>query len=183
MDFERVLRALLELFEREKIRYGVLGGFALGALGVPRTTMDIDFLVHRDDLERLNRFLTEIGYERWVRTENVSHYRHTDPAWGGVDILHAFRQYSFEILERTRAQPVFGGTLHIKVLQPEDVIGFKIQAIANNPLRAAHEALDIESLMSHYRNKLDWKRIQEFYELFEHGEEGRRMRERFDHAE
>ncbi len=183
MDFERVLRALLELFEREKIRYGVLGGFALGALGVARTTMDIDFLIHRDDLERLNNLLSELGYRLWVRTENVSHYRHLDPAWGALDFLHAFRQYSLEILERTRTQPVFGGTLHIKVLQPEDVIGFKIQAIANNPLRAAREALDIESLMSHHRNKLDWDRIQEFYELFEQGEEGRRRRERFDHAE
>ena len=183
MDFERVVRVVLEGVERHKIRYAVLGGFALGALGVPRTTMDLDFLVHRDDLDALHQHLIGVGYTLRVRTENVSHYRHADPAWGSVDLLHAFRSYSLEMLERARVYPAFGGTLQMKELQPEDVIGFKIQAVANNPLRAARDALDVEALMSHYRHRLDWNHIQEFYELFERGEEGRRMRERFDHAE
>jgi len=30
---------------------------------------------------------------------------------------------------------------------------------------------------------LDWDRIQEYYELFEMGEEGRKLQERFGHAE
>ena len=183
MDFERVLRVLLEAFEREKIRYSILGGFALAALGVPRTTMDVDFLVHRDDVVSLHRMLTALGYGRRALTENASHYLHPDPGWGSVDFLHAFRSYSLEMLERARHYPVFGGTMQIKVLQPEDVIGFKIQAMVNAPSRIAREALDIEALMDHYRSRLDWDRIQRFYDLFEQSEEGRQLRKRFDHAE
>lgn len=183
MDFERVLRTLADLFEREKVRYSLLGGFALNALGVTRSTGDMDFLAHRDNLDTIKRVLTDLGYRLWIQTENVSHYRHPEPAWGSVDFLHAMRSYSLEMLERAGTYPVFGGTLHVKVLQPEDVIGFKIQAIANNPLRAGQDAVDIESLMGHYRNKLDWDRIQKFYDLFERSQEGRQLRARYDHAE
>lgn len=183
MDFEQALKTLLEGFDRLHIRYAVCGGFALGVLGVPRATADIDFLVHRDDLEALHGQLTAMGYTRAAQTANVSHYRHADRVWGAVDILHAFRQYSLEMLERVRSYPIFDGSLTAKVLQPEDVIGFKIQAMANNPLRLVQEQADIEALASHYRDRLDWKRVQGYYDLFDRGEEGRRLRERFGHAQ
>lgn len=183
MDFEQALKALLEGFDRSRIRYAICGGFALGVLGVPRATADIDFLVHRDDLDSLHDLLTKMGYTRAARTDNVSHYRHTDRVWGAVDILHAFRRYSLEMLERVQSHPVFEGRLAIKTLQPEDIVGFKVQAMANNPLRLAQEQADIEALASHYRHRLDWNRIQGYYDLFERGEEGRALRERFDHAE
>jgi hypothetical protein len=183
MDFEQVLKALLQGFERSGLRYGILGGFALGALGVPRATADIDILVHRDDLRPLHALLTALGYACTARTENVSRYCHADRAWGVVDILHAFRQYSLEMLEHVRSCPVFDGTLTVRVLEPEDVIGFKIQAMANNPMRLAKEQADIEALTMHFGHRLDWDRIQRYYDLFERSDEGRRLRERFGHAE
>ena len=36
MDFDRLLPSLLEKLEQSSIRYAVIGGFALGILGVPR---------------------------------------------------------------------------------------------------------------------------------------------------
>lgn len=183
MDFERVLKTLLQGLHQQNIRYATLGGFALGVLKVPRTTMDIDVLVHRDDLEALHTILTHLGYHRRAQTENVSHYQHADSAWGGIDILHAFRTFSLAMLERAQSYPIFQGHLTIKALQPEDVIGYKIQGFANNLIRAAKELVDIESLMAYYRDKLDWTRIQEYFDLFELGEQGRQLRKRYGHAE
>ena len=71
----------------------------------------------------------------------------------------------------------------MKVLQPEDVIGLKIQGAANNPSRVTKDTVDIEALMEHYGSRLDWDRIQEFYDLFDQTQEGRRARERFSHAQ
>ena len=76
MNFERVLEALLAEFDRRRIRYAAIGGFALGVLGYPRTTIDLDFLVHKDDLSKVHDLLTDLGYQRVVHTENVSQYRH-----------------------------------------------------------------------------------------------------------
>ena len=62
LEFED--EALLVEFRNHKIRYAAIGGFALGVLGYSRATMDLDFLVHRDDLEKLHERLTALGYER-----------------------------------------------------------------------------------------------------------------------
>ena len=183
MDFERVLKTVLERFEQERIRYAALGGFALGVFGVPRATMDLDFLVHHEDLERLRQIFGHLGYECVAVMENVSHYNHPARPLGRIDILHASRKHSLGMLERARAYPIFEGRQTIRVLEPEDVIGFKVQALANNPLRKKKEEVDIEALMAHYGTKLDWNRIQEYYDLFELGEEARQLRARFDHAQ
>lgn len=178
-----MVKTLLSEFEQQRIRYAAIGGFALGALGVPRATGDMDFLVHRDDVERLDHTLSGLGYVRDVRTENVSQYHHAKDEWGSIDILHAFRSYALAMLDRARTLPVFGGTQRIKVLEAEDVIGLKVQARVNDSQRLAQETADIEALMSLYGSRLDWNRIQEFYDLFDLGQEAQRLRERFGHAQ
>lgn len=54
MDFKLVLEKLLSAFNEQNIRYALMGRFALGAWGVPRGTVDIDFLVHREDMEKVD---------------------------------------------------------------------------------------------------------------------------------
>jgi hypothetical protein len=180
VDFERVLRALLAVFRRHKIRYAVIGGFALGVLGHTRATMDLDFLVHRDDLEKLHKRLTALGYERVMQTENVSHYRHRADAWGGLDFIHAFREISLAMLARAKNYKVFGGKQTIRVANPEDVIGLKVQAMVNDPDRRAQEVADIEVLMRLYGARLDWQRIEDFYDIFGLTDEASRLRRRFE---
>jgi len=183
VDFEQVLKALLAEFDRLQVRYAAIGGFALGVLGVPRATVDLDFLVHRDDMDTLHGILDRLGYLRRVRTENVSHYDHPDASWGGLDFVHAFRKPSLEMLKRAKQVPIFDGTAAVRVAQPEDVIGLKVQAMVSDPDRRIGEMDDIERLMRLHGERLDWTRVQAFYDLFELGEEGRQMERRFGHAE
>lgn len=183
MDFEIVLKTLISEFARLKIRCAVIGGFALGVLGVPRQTLDLDFLVHRDDLEKLDKALTILGYSRVFHSENVSQYRHRDSAWGSVDFIHAFRNISLAMLDRAENYPALGGKQSLKTTQPEDLIGLKVQAMSNDPERMAQERNDIERLMARYGRRLNWDRIQEFYDLFGLGDEAKRLRERFDYAQ
>ncbi len=183
MDFELVLKTLTSEFDRRRIRYAAIGGFALGILGFPRATMDLDFLVHIEDLAALHDTLTPLHYERVFHTVNVSQYRHADDRWGSLDFIHAFRKISLGMLERAKSYPVAGGQLFVKSAAPEDVIGLKVQAMSNDPSRRALETHDIEGLMSIYRAALDWERLQEFYELFEFGDEAKRLKDRFGHAQ
>lgn len=182
VNFERVLEALLAEFDRRRIRYAAIGGFALGVLGYPRTTIDLDFLVHNDDLSQVHDLLTNLGYQRVVHTENVSQYRHHDEVWGSVDFIHAFRKTSLAILARAKSYPVFGAKQTVRAADPEDVIGLKVQAMVNDPDRKPQEFADIERLMDLYGSKLDWARIQEFFDLFGLGEEAGRLKERFARA-
>ena len=144
--------------------------------------MDLDFLVHRDDLQKLHERLTALGYERLMQTENVSHYQHRVEAWGGLDFVHAFRKISLSMVARAKNYKVFGGKQTIRAANPEDVIGLKVQAMVNDPDRKPQEAADIEMLMRLYGPKLDWERIQEFYDIFGLGDDAGRLRDRFGHA-
>jgi hypothetical protein len=179
VDFELVLKALLAEFEHHRIRYAAIGGFALGILGGPRATLDLDFLVHRDDLDKLHERLTARGYQRIVHTENVSQYRHPYSLWGSVDFVHAYRKSSLAMLARAKSYPAFGENQKVAVADPEDVIGLKVQAMVNDPDRKPQESADIERLISLFGAKLDWARIEEYYDIFRLREEAERLRERF----
>jgi len=67
-------------------------------------------------------------------------------------------------------------------VDPEDVIGLKVQAMVNDPDRKMQEVADIEMLMRLYGTKLDWLRIEEFYDIFGLKKEERQLRKRFAHA-
>ena len=84
------------------------------------------------------------------------------------------------MLDRARDYPALGGKENLRTAQPEDVIGLKVQAMFNDPERRAQEQNDIERLMAQYGHRLDWDRIQEFYEVFGLSDEAKKLRERFD---
>ena len=100
MDFKIVIDKLLTAFQDEDIRYALIGGFALGAIGITRATVDIDFLVNSDDLDKVHRIMTGLGYDRAFHTDNVSQYLSADNLFGEVDFLHAFREISVGMLQR-----------------------------------------------------------------------------------
>jgi len=182
MDFKTVLETLIKNFEKEDVRYAVIGGFALGVLGVPRATVDLDFLVLKDDLPKIDKIMQENGYECKYRTENVSQYISPLNIFGEVDFLHAFRKISCRMLENALEKDIFEGKLRVKILKPEDIIGLKIQAAANDYKRAPREFLDIETLMDCYREKLDWDLIKDYFSLFEQDKRFKELRLKYDKA-
>lgn len=145
--------------------------------------MDLDFLVHRDDLDKLDEALIALGYSRVFHSENVSQYRHPDTAWGSVDFIHAFRKISLAMLDRATDHSALGGRQSLRTAQPEDIIGLKVQAMCNDPSRQVQERADIERLMARYGRELDWQRIEEFYDVFGLTDEAKRLRAKFDHAQ
>jgi predicted nucleotidyltransferase len=166
MDFKLVLSKLLTAFTENNIRYALIGGFALGSWGVARGTVDIDFLVNREDMEKVAVLMHGLGYECRYRTENVTQYESPLQVFGEVDFLHAFRTHSLGMLERAEEKPLFNGSVSVKVLKIEDLIGLKAQAIVNNRNRSPLDMADIEALMSVSRAGMDWRLIEEYFALF-----------------
>ncbi|MEK6589893.1 MAG: nucleotidyl transferase AbiEii/AbiGii toxin family protein [Nitrospinota bacterium] len=166
MHFKLVLEKLLTDFDRHNIRYALMGGLALGAWGVPRSTVDIDFLVNREDMEKVDAIMRGLGYECRHKTENVSQYLSPLRIFGEVDFLHAFRTPSLSMLESAEEKKMFGDTVSVKVLKIEDLIGFKVQAVANDESRKAVDIADIESLIAYNKDRLNWSLIEEYFTLF-----------------
>ena len=171
MDFKSVLSMLLKNFDKNNIHYALMGGYALGLWGVGRTTVDIDFLVNREDKGTVDRIMIEAGYDCRYSSENVSQYVSPLTIFGEVDFLHAFRDASLEMLGRAEEKEIFGGLLKINVLKPEDLIGLKLQAIKNDAERMENDMADIKALVIVYRKKLDWSLIERYFKLFDMEEE------------
>jgi hypothetical protein len=86
--------------------------------------------------------------------------------FGEVDFLHAFRTLSLSMLDRAEGRKVFGESLLVKVLKIEDLIGFKVQAIANNEARKSMDMADIKSLIAVHKSSINWALIEEYFALF-----------------
>jgi len=166
MDFEKTLKLLIKEFEKEKISYALIGGFALGALGIIRATIDIDFLIDFEDSEKIKIFMEKNNYRCIHKTKNVSQFTSNDQSKGSVDFIHAFREKSISMLERTREIKIFNNKHTIKVLIPEDLIGMKLQGAVNDKKRENRDFADIELLMEKYQKELDWNLIKDYFELF-----------------
>ena len=179
MDFAKIVPLLIKEFEKEKIGYALMGGFAMGALGFVRATADLDFVVDAKDLAKIETIMKKYHYRCVYKTENVSQYVSAMKIFGEIDFLHAFRPVSVAMLKRATKLPVLQRTHTIKVLRPEDIIGLKIQALVNNPARKHPEYADITALMAYYRAQLDWKLLEEYFNIFDKGKEFGRLKQKY----
>jgi hypothetical protein len=153
MDFKLVFENLLTGFDKYNVRYGLIGGFALGLYGVSRSTMDLDFLVHLDDMPKIDNIMQELGYERSFRSENVSQFISPLKVFGEIDFIHAFRETSLKMLQRAEGKRIFNN-LSVKVLKLEDIIGFNVKIPMINE-KEKHEGIEImqsQSLREDMRN-------------------------------
>ena len=164
MDLKRALTILVAEFEKNNVSYAIIGGFAIGALGIPRSTIDLDFLVPADRLNTIEAIMLTLGYKKVFASENVSQYVSPSAEMGEVDFIHAFRPISLKMLAEAETISVFGKEAKVKVLKAEDIIALKLQSINNDPNRLARDGYDIEELMKN--RKLDWERLKTYFNLF-----------------
>ena len=96
----------------------------------------------------------------------MSNYLGTKIELGRVDFLHAHRSYTRAMLARAASKKILDGKFELRVLGPEDLIGLKVQSMANDPSRYNRDMSDIESLISENRATLNMQLIREYFKLF-----------------
>jgi hypothetical protein len=162
LDYKQVFTKLIAAFDKQAIRYALIGGFALGLWGVVRGTVDIDFLVHRDDMPHVDAMMQALGYECRYKSDNVTQYVSPIAFLGSVDFLHAFRELSVNMLQKAESKKIFNGLLSIRVLRPDDIIALKLQAIKNDPARREADIADIKMLLSVQKDEIDYALLEEY---------------------
>ena len=166
MDFALVFKFISETFKRENIDFALIGGLALQAAGVTRTTLDIDMLVLSTDSLKIKKIMLTHGYKLIHESEDVLNFVSKKFELGRVDFFIAHRQYALEMLRRAEEKPVFQGKVNIKVLKVEDQIGLKVQSSSNDPKRYHQDMADIRLLIENNYEKLDMKIVDEYFALF-----------------
>jgi predicted nucleotidyltransferase len=169
MNFKAILKMLLRRFSEAGVEVALSGGLALSTMGVFRFTKDIDFVVPEEWVGTVEEIMKELGYEKQdFSSAEILSYISPLKVLGQVDFLVARRKYSRAMVNRARMMPVMDGELTVKVLLIEDLIGLKLQALANDPKnRFAVDAADIQRLLKLHRNRLDIGLVREYFRLFE----------------
>lgn len=167
MDFRATLELIASGLPPQNHEWAVIGGIALGILGAPRTTLDLDLLIAEAALPRLDAILLGSGWRLAHRWDESSHFASDDPKRCPVDVLHARRAHTRRMLAEVLSRNLEG--TEVPVVRPEDLIGLKLQGLVNDPERERSDGADIRRLLvgaAATGQPLDGARVREYFELF-----------------
>jgi hypothetical protein len=139
----------------------LIGGLALAAHQVVRATRDVDFLVDGHDADHVHAILLGLGYRCAHRSEDAANYARGDE---GLDVIVAHRPIARRLLVEASERATALGAL--RVVSAEGLIGFKLQALVNNPDRT-RDLDDIRALLRAQRGRLNIGEVREYFALFD----------------
>ena len=162
---------------KKKIPFCLIGAFALGFYGLPRHTVDVDFMVDGNYWNEISEIMDQVGYICFQKTDMFAQFDSEYDIFGKVDLMFANSEEGRKMLRRsvfTHAELI--GDIYI--IQPSDYIILKLLAIANNKERLLKDEFDISEFFNAYIKlgisekfeKLDKERILFFAGKFEQTE-------------
>lgn len=158
------IRQALAAFAELATPPALIGGLALAAHKVVRATRDVGFLASASDADRLHELLLGLGYRCVHRSDDAANYVRGDE---GLDLLYAHRPIASRLLSQAHTRDTAMGRL--RILSAEGLIGFKLQALCNDPGRG-RDLEDIRQLLRMNRPHLDMAEVREYFTLFKREE-------------
>jgi hypothetical protein len=140
MERERV-RDILRTLNEAQIHYAIIGGVAMGYHSIPRATQDIDVLVSREDIPRVQRLLQPY-YRRGTAVVMIFDVEGTH-----LDVLPATLRYGRTAIEN--AIDVLVHDIPAKVVSVRDLLLLKLFAIPDrpDPVKAMQDRTDVAALL------------------------------------
>lgn len=138
-------RSLFDLLGQAARRFDLLliGGFALQAYGVVRQTLDVDCITTESDETTLQEMLVGAGFSRLARTENFARFRHN--MLGQLDVLFVDTSTFAQMRAASKSYNI--GQIAFGVPALSHLIGLKLHAIKNDPMREPRDLSDIVELV------------------------------------
>jgi hypothetical protein len=147
MERDKV-RAILQALNAEHIHYAIIGAVALGYHATPRATQDIDVLVTRDDVPRVQRLLQRY-YLRGTAVVMVFDVDGTH-----LDVLPANLRLTRAAIDN--AIDVLVHDVPAKVVSVRDLLLLKLLAIPDrpDPVKAMQDRTDVAALLRDNPDKI-----------------------------
>lgn len=147
MRFAEVLATFSGFFDREGLRYALIGGLAMQAFGYSRFTRDIDFVTEERSRDQIVTFTESLGYETLHVSAGYSNHLHFDPAWGRVDFMYVDDATAAKLFPAASARKIVGD-LQLPVPRPEHLAAMKATSMKNAPQRVLIDSPDVRFLLS-----------------------------------
>lgn len=159
-SLDKLLKKIVTLLDREGLDYFCIGGLAVGLLGEPRMTQDIDLILFIDKQE-LSGFLKKARKAGFVFSEKQAIYDANRRGafklvfcglW--VDIIIASTEFERSALGRRKRVKLAG--VEIFLPSPEDFILLKIVPGRDKDL------LDAKTVVERHEGRLDKKYLEKW---------------------
>ena len=143
-----------DLIQRTGISCILIGGFAVNFYKVTRQTADIDFLITKEDFNKISAFLTKAGYKTISSQDAFSQLQSNQASLMDVDFMFVDEETLAQIKKSGREIEISGKLFLIPSL--DHLIALKLHAIRHNyKIRLTKDLPDIINLIR--INKIDVK--------------------------
>jgi hypothetical protein len=141
-----VFHLISDLTKREGVPCVLIGGFAINHYRVSRQTADVDFLITREDFERIVNLLVKAGYKEAVLQENFAQLESNSIHLMDVDFMFVDKATLDQIRGEGEKFSIVGEVFTVPSLF--HLIALKLHSIKHNPkIRLIKDLPDIIHLM------------------------------------
>lgn len=142
---EELFKKLSVEFERAKIPFLLIGGYAVNAYGYSRTTQDVDFMIVSSDYDKAKEVLQRCGYRQYVHKDLCARFVDHERQWPPLDLVFVEQETFQNVVKEARDVEVMGRKLLVP--SAEHLIALKLHAIKNDPKRETKDLNDIFELI------------------------------------
>lgn len=161
MKYSNVFHLISEISKKSGITCVLIGGFAVNYYKHTRQTTDADFLVTKEDFEKISNFLKEEGYAKGYSEDVFIQLKSNKPYLLDIDFMFVDKETLSDIMSTGKEIGIAGQTFVVPSLF--NLIALKLHSIKYNPqLRKVTDLPDIINLIR--KNGIDFK-SGEFHEM------------------
>lgn len=153
MAGQSVFHLISSITEKEDVSCVLIGGFAVNFYNYSRQTNDVDFLITKEDYQKISQHLKQLGYTQELQ-ENFAQLENKALTLKNLDFIFV-DQDTFNEIKRS-GKKVKIAKLEFTVPSLDHLIALKLHAIKQNPKnRLLVDLVDIIKLAE--LNKIDVK--------------------------
>jgi hypothetical protein len=159
--YPNVFYLISDIFNKSKVGAILIGGFAVNHYKIARQTAVMDFLIVKEDYERIDDLLQKEGYTPYSTHEIFIRLKNREPSFFDIDFMFIDKE-TFEKIQKVGHEiEILGNKFTIPSL--DHLIAFKLHSIKYNPKN--REFRDLPDIINLIRlNKVDFKN-ESFREL------------------
>lgn len=165
LSLRAIIETLSEYFKKNEFDFGLIGAFALYAIGYVRATKDVDIITRLKYQDEIVFYLESLGFTTIHKSTAFSNHEHMIGSIR-VDMMYVDGDTADNIFSSTESKILFKG-LKVPVVSAEHLIALKLFAIKNDPDRKHKDASDIEEIIKNS----DLKKINIKHYFIKYGQE------------
>lgn len=130
-NYKSVFHLISSIAKEKQIVCVLIGGFAINYYKVTRQTIDVDFLITKDDFTKIAPLLIDAGYKQQYSQEVFSRFADRGKYYMDLDFMFVDKETLQKIIKTGKEIEI--ARLKFTVPSLENLIALKLHAIKFNP--------------------------------------------------